>query len=347
MKKRIAFFDTKPYDKKFFIEANREFQFEYTWFETHLDSRSVALAGGHDGVCIFVNDSVNREVIDRLAELGIGVVGLRCAGYNNVDFNAAFGKVHIVHVPAYSPHAVAEHAVALILTLNRKIHKAYARTRDGNFSLHGLLGFDLFGKTAGIIGTGQIGKSLAVILGGFGMHVLINDLKPDMTFAKTRHLTYVPLDEIYREADIISLHCPLTRETEYMINESTLKMMKQGVMIINTGRGKLIDTRALIAALKKGRIGSAGLDVYEEETDFFFEDRSSEMISDDTLMRLLTFPNVVVTSHQGFFTAEALRNIAETTMANFRDFFDGKPMRNEICYKCLKSCPKQPDGRCF
>ncbi|HOV15386.1 MAG TPA: 2-hydroxyacid dehydrogenase, partial [Spirochaetota bacterium] len=279
---------------------------------------------------------------------GIGLVALRCAGYNNVDLKEAFGNIHIVRVPAYSPYAVAEHAISLIMALNRKTHKAYNRTREGNFSINGLLGFDMFGKTAGVIGTGKIGKILINILKGFGMKILVYDLFPDTKFAKDENIEYCELDKIYKEADIISLHCPLSKETTHLINKESLSKMKPNVMIINTSRGHLIDTKALINALKDGKIGSAGLDVYEEESEYFFEDHSGNILNDDILARLLTFNNVLITSHQAFFTKEALKNICETTFNNIKDYFEGKNLVNEICYKCNQGfCSKKENGKCF
>lgn len=347
MTQRIAFFDAKPYDRKSFNELSQSYGVEITYFETKLNSQTCELANGFDGVCVFVNDDVTGEVIDHLAANGCKFIGLRCAGYNNVDFKTAYGKVHVARVPAYSPHAVAEHAVALMLTLNRKTHKASARVRDGNFSINGLLGFDMHGKTAGIIGTGKIARCLIAILRGFGMKVLAYDPFPDHDYAASCGLSYVGLGELYANSDIISLHCPLTPETNHLLDKTAIDQMKRGVMIINTGRGKLIDTAALIAGLKRGHVGSAGLDVYEEESNYFFEDRSGELIDDDVLARLLTFPNVLVTSHQGFFTVEALRNIAETTLGNFKDFFTGGYIPNEICYRCDKVCVKNDKQRCF
>ncbi|MDD5537877.1 MAG: 2-hydroxyacid dehydrogenase [Candidatus Omnitrophota bacterium] len=345
---RIAFFDTKPYDRKFFDAANRKFGFSITYFEEHLGPGTAALTRGFDTACIFVNDVINADVMKTLHKNGIRLIALRASGYNNVDFRAAFGKIHVVRVPAYSPHAVAEHAVALMLALNRKTHRAYHRTRDSNFSIQGLLGFDMFGKTAGVIGTGAIGRELIRILKGFGMHVLAFDPGPDEAFAAQTGFSYTDLRTLYRRSDIISLHCPLTRETYRMINAKTLKTMKTGVMIINTGRGKLIDTRALIEALKNKKVGYAGLDVYEEENEYFFEDFSSEVISDDVLARLLTFPNVLVTAHQGFFTHEALTNIAHTTLKNIDDFVRGRLLSHEICYRCSrKVCTKKTTGKCF
>jgi D-lactate dehydrogenase len=338
--RKIAFFDAKPYDRRSFDLANQAHGYEITYFETKLHAATVELAHGFDAVCAFVNDTLDKPVLDYLAEHGIGIVALRCAGYNNVDFEAAFGRIHAVRVPAYSPYAVAEHATALVLTLNRKIHKAYNRVREGNFAIQGLVGFDMHGKTAGVVGTGTIGRSLISILQGFGMKVLAYDPFPNEEYARERGITYVDLPELYRQADIISLHCPLTPETKYMINATSIQTLKDGVMIINTGRGGLIDTKALINGLKSGKIGSAGLDVYEEESDYFFEDRSEELIADDVLARLLTFPNVLITSHQAFLTEDALKNIADTTLNNLKDYFEENKLSNEICYQCQSSCPK-------
>jgi D-lactate dehydrogenase len=295
-----------------------------------------------------VNDRVTPEIADALYENGVRLVALRAAGYNNIDLEAVYEKIHVVRVPSYSPHAVAEHAAALILCLNRKIHKAYYRTRDNNFNINGLLGFDLHGKTAGVIGTGQIGKIMIRILRGFGMRVLAYDLYPDEAFSRETGCQYAALPRLYAESDVISLHCPLTAETRHLVNAESLSRMKRGVMLINTGRGHLIDTQALIDALKNGKVGAAGLDVYEEESEYFFEDFSSTLITDDVLARLLSFHNVLITSHQGFFTREALRNIACTTLENIRDFFENKPLRNEICYRCKKDfCRKAEKGACF
>lgn len=291
----------------------------------------MALAQDTDVVCIFVNDTADAETIDRLAAMGVKLIALRCAGFNNVDLNAAARhRIPVVRVPAYSPYAVAEYAVALMLALNRKIHRAYWRTRDGNFSLHGLLGFDMHGKTAGIVGTGQIAKVLIRILKGFGLNILAYDLYPDREFAANEGVEYVPLEQLFRQSDIISLHCPLTEQTRYMINEKAIDQMKEGMMLINTGRGQLIHTEALIEGLKKKKIGSAGLDVYEEEAAYFYEDTSDRIMGDDMLARLLSFNNVIVTSHQGFFTREALDNIAHTTLQNVRDFSDRRRLTNEV-----------------
>ncbi len=348
MTKKIAFFDAKPYDKKSFMETNKDFGFDITYFDAHLNAQTATLSGDFNGVCVFVNDIIDRVVIENLIKHGVEVIGLRCAGYNNVDFKTAYNKIHVVRVPAYSPYAVAEHAAGLMLSLNRKIHKAYHRTRDGNFSINGLLGFDMHEKTAGVLGTGKIGKCLISILKGFGMKVLAFDPYPDEKYATESDVNYVSLNKIYKYSDIISLHCPLTKDTEHIIDKKAINHMKKGVMIINTSRGKLIDTQALIGGLKSGIIGAAGLDVYEEESDYFFEDKSTELITDDMLARLLTFPNVLITSHQAFFTQEALYNIAQITLSNFKEFFDGGYLKNEICYKCdNKVCLKKQNKRCF
>lgn len=327
---KIAFFDTKPYDEASFNDVNKEFNFKIRYFKEHLNIYNVALSKGMDVVCIFVNAVVDVEVIDQLVENGVKLIALRCAGYNNVDLEYAKDKIKIVRVPAYSPYAVAEHTIALMLTLNRKTHRAFNRTREGNFAINGLIGFDMNGKTAGIIGTGKIAKILIKTLRAMGLNVLAFDLYPDTKFAEENQITYVSLDELYAQSDIISLHCPLTKETEYIIDKNSISKMKDGVMIINTGRGKLINTYDLIQGLKKRKVGFAGLDVYEEESDYFFEDRSNRILDDDTLARLLSFNNVIVTSHQAFFTKEAVHNIAETTLQNITDFVEDKPLVNEV-----------------
>jgi D-lactate dehydrogenase len=329
-KQRILFFDTKPYDRKSFEEVNKNYGFEITYLNMHLNPHSAALTKGFEVICIFVNDFVNKAVIEQLKQNKVRLIALRSAGYNNVDLKELSGKIQAVRVPAYSPHGVAEHAVALILGLNRKIYKAYARVRDGNFSIDGLLGFDLHGRTAGIIGTGKIGRCLVSILKGFGMKILAYDVSADRDYAKQSGITYVDLPELYKKSDIISLHCPLTPDNYHMINKETISQMKDKVMIINTGRGKLIDTKDLIVGLKSSKVGSAGLDVYEEEEEYFFEDLSSSLIGDDVLARLLTFPNVLITSHQAFFTKEALTKIANTTLQNIREYFEGKYLENAI-----------------
>ncbi len=347
MKKKIAFFDTKPYDKASFDEANKKFNFNITYFEGKLSAKTAKLLQEFEAVCVFVNDVIDKKVIEILKKNDIKILALRCAGYNNVDLEAIHGFIHVVRVPAYSPYAVAEHTVSLMMTLNRKIHKSYSRTREGNFSLNGLEGFDMHGRTAGIIGTGKIGQCLISILKGFGMEVLAYDLFPNEKYAKEAGIKYVSLDEIYEKSNIISLHCPLTEETKHMINNESITKMKKGVMIINTGRGKLINSKDLIKGLKSGKIGSAGLDVYEEESAYFFEDKSTDMITDDVLARLMTFPNVIITSHQAFLTEDALNNIAKTTLQNVADYFNDAPLKNEICYFCetgkTEDCPK----KCF
>ena len=330
MSVKVAFFDTKSYDESSFKKVNQKFGFDIKYFKGHLNIDNVALTKGIDVACIFVNAVADAPVIDELVANGVKVIALRCAGYNNVDLNAARNRIKVVRVPAYSPYAVAEHTLALMLTLNRKTHRAYNRTREGNFALSGLMGFDMHGKTAGIIGTGKIAKILIKTLRSMGMEVLAYDLYPDMDFAAREGIKYVSLDELYSGSDIISLHCPLTKETEYIINDEAISKMKNGVMMINTGRGKLIDTQALIKGLKSKKIGSAGLDVYEEESEYFFEDRSNRVMDDDVLARLLSFNNVVVTSHQAFFTQEALENIAETTLKNIQDFIEGRELINEV-----------------
>ena len=327
---KIAFFGTKPYDEKSFNKVNEDYGFEIKYFKGHLNMNNIVLTQGADVVCVFVNDTVDADVIKAMAENGVKLLALRCAGYNNVDLEAAKGRLTVVRVPAYSPYAVAEYTVALMLSLNRKIPRASWRTRDGNFSLHGLMGFDMHGKTVWVIGTGKIAKILIGILRGFGMKILAYDLYPDYKFAEETGMTYTTLDELYHRSDIITLHCPLTAETKYMINEDSISKMKDGVMIVNTGRGQLIHTNALIEGLKNKKVGYAGLDVYEEENEYFYEDKSDKIIDDDTLARLLSFNNVIVTSHQAFFTKEALRNIANTTLQNIKDFEEGKPLVNEV-----------------
>lgn len=334
---KIAMFDSKPYDREFFERINadeKKFGFDIHYFAPHLNEDTAQLTEGFDAVCVFVNDMVTPEVASILVENRVKLLALRSAGFNNVDLRSVYQKIHVVRVPAYSPHAVAEHAVALMMALNRKTHRAYFRTRDNNFAISGLLGFDMYGKTAGIIGTGKIGRALAGIMKGFGMKVLAFDLYPDRNFESKEGIEYVDLEYLYRESDIISLHCPLTPDNVHMINNDSISRMKKGVMIINTGRGKLINTRALIDGLKNHTVGSAGLDVYEEEGDYFFEDFSAEPIGDDVLARLMTFPNVIVTSHQAFFTREALEGIVNTTLENVRLFFEDNVLPNEICFKC-------------
>jgi D-lactate dehydrogenase len=349
-KNKLAMFDAKPYDIESFNKINKrsQYRFDIHYYPSHLTRDTVLLTKDFEAVCVFVNDMIDKDIINMLHENGVRLLALRSAGYNNVDLQAIYKKIHVVRVPAYSPHAVAEHAIALIMTLNRKTHRAYFRTRDNNFTLNNLLGFDMYGKTAGVIGTGKIGKISAQILRGFGMKVLAYDIYPDNDFAEKNNIIYSDLDTLYSQSDIITLHNPLTPENVHMINCDTIAKMKDGVMIINTGRGKLINTKDLIDGLKCRKIGSAGLDVYEEEGDYFFEDFSAEAISDDVLARLMTFPNVLVTSHQAFFTKEALENIAETTLENVRLFFDENKLQNEICYRCSDGkCLKEKEGKCF
>ena len=327
---RIAFFDTKPYDKESFNEINKKYGFDITYYRYHLTPDNIILAQNFDIVIIFVNDVINGEMINKMASYGVKLIALRCAGFNNINLQAAKDKMQVVRVPAYSPHAIAEHTIALMMTLNRKIHRAYFRTRDANFALQGLMGFDMYRKKAGVIGTGKIGKALIKILLGFGMEVMAYDPFPDDEFAVEEGFQYAKLDTLFMESDVISLNCPLTRETKFLINKNTISKMKKGVVLINTGRGKLIKTYDLIQGLKTGKIGAAGLDVYEEESQYFFEDLSDQVLTDDILARLLTFNNVIITSHQGFFTREAMHNIAETTMQNINDFVKGKELVNEV-----------------
>ncbi|MFP4163163.1 MAG: 2-hydroxyacid dehydrogenase [Chitinispirillaceae bacterium] len=349
MKKvKIAFFDAKPYDKEFFNKINEQYGYEIRYFTPHLTPDTVPLAKGYEVVCAFVNDIITAPMLDELYEHGTRQLTLRSAGYNNVNLQHAYGKIHVTRVPAYSPHAVAEHAVALMMALNRKTHKAYIRTRENNFTLSGLLGFDMYEKTAGVVGTGKIGKVAIEILRGFGMNILAFDVYPDRKFAQEHNVEYVELDELYRKSDVITLHCPLTPDNVYMINSQSISKMKDGVMIINTGRGKLINTQDLIGGLKSKKVGAAGLDVYEEEGDYFFEDFSAEAIGDDVLARLMTFPNVIITSHQAFFTREALEGIAKTTMENIRLMHDEDNYPHEICYRCSEGkCVRQEKGKCW
>lgn len=336
MSYKIAVFDAKSYDEAIFNEINQNYNFELIFHKEHLDYNNVILASGADAVCIFVNAVVDKRVIDKLHELGIKLIALRCAGFNNVDIAAAKGKIPVVRVPEYSPHAIAEHTLALMLCLNRKVHRAFLRTRENNFSLNGMLGFDMFGKTVGVIGTGKIGRTVISVLKGLGMNVLAYDLYPNEEFAQKENIKYVSLDELYKNSDVLTLHCPLTPETEYLISESSISKMKDGVMIINTGRGKLINSKDLIDGLVSRKVGYAGLDVYEEEGEFFYEDFSDKIMTDEVLARLLSFNNVIVTSHQAFFTKEAMSNIATTTMENIKAHFAGEKLVNEVVYDNFK-----------
>ena len=343
---KVAFFDAKAYDKPSFEHYGKLRDVQFRFLETKLNEDTVELAKGCDAVCVFVNDTVNAAVIERLYDYGVKLVALRSAGYNNVDVQDAFGKIHVVHVPAYSPYAVAEHAMALLLTSVRRIHKAYNRTREFNFSLSGLTGFDLHGKTVGVIGTGKIGRIFIDICRGFGMNVIAYDAFP----AKNSGIEYVPLIELFERSDIISLHCPLTDDTRHMVGAEAIEKMKKGIVIINTSRGALIDAEALLEGIKARKVGAACLDVYEEEADIFFEDRSGHILNDDLLSRLISMPNVIVTSHQAFLTEEALNNIAETTVNNILSYFENDGVcDNELCYRCgnIERCKKERKEKCF
>ncbi len=338
-------FDARQYDIEAFEKAIAGSDITIKYYDTHLDRSTAILAGGYDCVIAFVNDSIDKETIDILEKNGVRLIALRCAGFNNVDVRAAYGRIHIVRVPSYSPHAVAEHAAALLLTLVRRIHKAYIRTKDFNFSLNGLKGFNLFGKTVGVVGTGKIGACFIDIMKGFGLRVLAYDPFP----SDRSDIEYVSLDELFALSDVISLHCPLTPDTKHIINADSINKMKKGVVLINTSRGGLIDTEDLLDAIKKEKVGGACLDVYEEESDLFFEDYSDHIVQDDVIARLLTMPNVIITSHQAFLTDEALENIAETTKNNIERFFSDGKIENEVCYKCgnEKNCEKKRNEKCF
>lgn len=344
---RIAFFDTKEYDIESFDPIVKEKGIEVKYFESKLSIDTVSLTKGYDAVCVFVNDSVTKEVIDELYANGVKAIFLRCAGFNNVDLKAAFGKIHVYRVPAYSPYAVAEHAMALYLASNRRIHKAYNRVREYNFSLAGLTGNDLYGKTVGVIGTGKIGRIFINICKGFGMNVIAYDLYP----AKDVDFKYVSLEELFKQADVISLHCPLTEETTHIINKDSINLMKKGVAIINTSRGALINSKDLLEGIKERKIGTVCLDVYEEESNLFFENKSGHIMDDSVLLQLIAMPNVLITSHQAFLTKEALHNIAETTVNNIVKFFiEKEPVNNdEVCYHCgnESNCAKKRKEKCF
>lgn len=342
---KVAIFDTKPYDIPGFEKFIENTGITIKFYEAKLCPDTVQLAEGYDTVCIFVNDTVNKEVIDKLYGYGVKLIALRCAGYNNVDIKYCYGKIHVVHVPEYSPYAVAEHTMALLLTLVRRTHKAYNRTREFNFSLNGFTGFDLYGKTVGIIGTGKIGTVFGDICRGFGMRTVAYDPYPK----ENAGFEYLPLDELFEQSDIISLHCPLTSETKHMIDERAIARMKKGVIIINTSRGGLIDSESLIEGIKDRKIGGACLDVYEEEGDIFFNDLSGHIMDDDTLARLISMPNVIVTGHQAFLTEEALNNIAQTTVNNIISFFSDGTCENELCYRCgkVERCKYSRERKCF
>ena len=338
---KIAFYDTKQYDIDSFSKFDNKNEFKY--FDTRLTSDTVYLANGYDAICIFVNDIVDKDIIDKLVEYGIKLILLRCAGYNNVDLKYCYGKIHVFRVPAYSPYAVAEHAMALLLTLNRKIHKAYIRTRNFNFEIQGLEGFDLKDKTIGVIGTGKIGKVFINICKGFSMKVIAYD-----TY-QSENIEYVSLEYLLANSDIISLHCPLTKDTYHLIKTETINLMKRKPIIINTSRGGLINTKDLINAIKSKQISGACLDVYEEESNIFFKDYSSEIIEDETLLELISMPNVIVTSHQAYLTKQALDNIAQTTIRNMNDYINSGYGENELCYGCGKvdECMKNRNKKCF
>lgn len=327
---KVAVFSTKSWVTSTFNDVNDEYKFELSYFESRLYHKTVALTKGFDAVCVFVNDELDAQVLEGIKAQGIKLIALRCAGFNNVDIEAAGHLgIGVVRVPAYSPYAVAEHTLGLILSLNRKYHKAYSRVRDGNFALDGLLGFDLHGKTIGIIGTGKIGQIFSELVSGFGCTIIAADKYPNQSLID-RGIEYVELQELYNRSDIISLHCPLTHETYHLVNEYAINAMKEGVMIVNTSRGKLVDTNAVIDGLKKGKVGYLGLDVYEEEEALFFEDLSEQVIQDDLFVRLQTFPNVLITAHQAFFTREAVMNIANTTFDNVKTYFDSGVLKNQV-----------------
>jgi D-lactate dehydrogenase len=330
---KVAVFSTEPYDRIFLDQANTEAKanHELVYFESRLEPKTVSLADGFPAICVFVNDNVNSETLEILAKQGTQLIALRCTGFNNVDIaKAAELGIKVVRVTVYSPYSVAEFVVAMIQVLNRKLHRAYNRIRDDNFSLNGLMGFDLHGRTVGIIGTGKIGIILGEIMHGFGCHLLGYDLYPNPKFEAIGDASYVDLPELLGNADIISLHCPLTPENHYLINADTIAQMKPSVTLINTSRGKLIDTKAVIDGIKSGQIGSLGLDVYEQEDSLFFRDLSGTIIQDDYIQLLQSFPNVLITSHQGFFTEEAISAIANTTIASITDFEQGNPLKDAV-----------------
>ena len=334
---KVAVYSTKPYDKTFFDAENSEHKCEITYFEDPLTEETAFYTSDFDAVCVFVNDQLDRTVIHQLAKNGIKLIALRCAGFNNVDLQAASDHgIAVVRVPAYSPYAVAEHALALIMTLNRKTHRSFNRVRESNFSLNGLIGFDLHGKTVGVIGTGKIGRIFSRIMLGLGCKVIAYDPFPDEGLQQSG-IAYATLDELYLASDIISLQCPLTPETYHLINEDSLQKMKNGVMLINTSRGGLIDTKILIKALKSGKIGYLGIDVYEQEEAIFFKDLSDQIVQDDLIMRLITFPNVLITSHQAFFTDTAMQNIASTSLGNITAFFNEDKIQNEVSLDWVKT----------
>ncbi len=339
---KVIVYDAKSYDIESFEGAEHE-EIEFKFVDAKLNEFTVSLCENYDAVCAFVNDTLNEKVILEMDRLGVKMIAMRCAGYNNVDLSTAFGRIHVMRVPAYSPYAVAEHAIAMLLTSIRRIHKAYLRTRDFNFSIVGLEGFDLHGKTVGVVGTGRIGRCFIDICKGFGMNVLTYDKYP----VEISGTTQTTLNDLFAKSDIISLHCPLMEETYHMVNKDSIARMKKGVVIINTSRGGLVDSEELYKGLRARKIGAACLDVYDEEGDIFFEDRSGHILNDETLSLLISMPNVLVTSHQAFLTSEALDNIADTTIKNIRDFIHEGKSDNEVCYRCSKFGTCNTTGKCF
>lgn len=327
---KIAFFDTKDYDREMFDKYNSEYNYEITYFKTKLNEETAVLATGFDVVCIFVNDTANKVVLEKLKSLGVKLIALRCAGYNNVEISHLPSGLGVVRVPAYSPYAVAEHTAGILLALDRKVYKSYQRTKKYNFSLDGLLGFDIHGKTVGVIGTGKIGKVFINIMNGFGANVIAYDVYQDKKAEEELNFKYTTLDEIYKNADIISLHCPLTKENHNMINKDSIAKMKKGVILLNTSRGKLINAKDLVDCLEKGMIGGVGLDVFEDEEEYFLNDMSNSYIRDAELSILLSMPNVVITAHQAFFTKEALEKIVSTTLSNIKEYIDTGKCENIV-----------------
>lgn len=327
----VSFYDAKPYDIEYFNNTNQQYGFDIRYIEAKLSVNTAVLSKGSDAVCAFVSDDVSEQVISALIDNGVKIIAMRCAGYNNVDIKYAQGKIPVVRVPAYSPYAVAEHAMAMLLTLNRRTHKAFLRTRDFNFSLSGLTGFDLHGKTVGVVGTGNIGSVFIDICRGFGMKVLAYDIIQNNPYAE-----YTDLDTLFRHSDIISMHCPLNNNTRHMIDRKSISKMKKGTFIVNTSRGALINSEDLLEGLLSEKLGGACLDVYEEESELFYEDKSQTIVKDNVLSRLICLPNVIVTSHQGFLTREALSNIADTTLENISAYFTDGSLPNKIQYKTVK-----------
>lgn len=334
MKEKVLFFDIKSYDKEFFKKYKNDYNIEMKFLKDKLTEETAPLTKGYKIICAFANDTIDKKVIDIMAENGVKLLAMRCAGYNNICFQELNNRFQVVRVPAYSPYSIAEYTMGMILSLSRKIHKAYVRTREGNFSINGLMGYDLHNKTVGIIGAGKIALVLIKILKGFGTNIIAYDPYPNYEKAKEIGFTFVELDTLYKNSDIISLNCPLTNETRHMINKKSISKMKDGVMIVNSGRGLLIDSADLVEGLKNKKIGAAGLDVYEEEANYFFEDKSDEIIQDDILGRLLSFHNVLITSHQAYFTQEAIENITKTTLNNIEEFIQNEPLTNEVRYIC-------------